>query len=63
MKKIISFIVAFIIVASVCTGVFMLFGHFPFTDAAMLGIGAAIAGTFAPVIVAWSDKWFGRRKQ
>ena len=61
MKKILSFGIAFVIVAAIGTAVLMLTGRFEWREAAVVGISMSVAGIAAPIVVAWIDKLLHRK--
>lgn len=61
MKKIVSYLIALMVVAVACTGVTMLIGQFDFQEAIILGFSSAVAGALAPVVVKWINMWIVKR--
>lgn len=56
MKNFLSIILALIILSAICSVLLMITGRFEWQEAVIVGVSASVAGTIAPVVVAWVDK-------
>ena len=62
MVKVISTILAVIIVSTICTLVVYYLGNVKLSSAVLIGLSGGIAGFLAPLTVAWIDKQLHKRK-
>lgn len=56
MKNFLSFALGFLIISAICSGILMITGRYEWQEAVIVGVSASVAGTIAPVVVAWVDK-------